>query len=393
MPTSLYLTDFKIVRPRFEKSQADALKWLAKSHAHAESRSVGRFEDEAGSVALFEKLIGRFGCSPEKIAFRGHELEDFSHSDWSEMRIFNLGKSPSGELMEARQRCFDELVRKKCDSMFDDGYSFGRDLIHVTCTGYLSPSPLQRLVAERGAFETTRVVHAYHMGCYAALPAARLASGLVRQQIAEDEHASVHAVDIAHTELCTLHFNPLLHSPEQLVVQSLFADGFIRYRVQANVRSAGRVLKILAMNEEQIPDSAQAMTWIPLPWGMSMTLSRDVPALISARVRNFIDRLLMVTGQQREKILPRLIYAIHPGGPKIIDHLQELLEVSDPQIQASRNVLRRFGNMSSATLPHVWTEILSDEKNYPSGTKILSLAFGPGLTIAGNLLEVTEFDR
>ncbi|NBX16113.1 MAG: naringenin-chalcone synthase [Proteobacteria bacterium] len=384
MVSQLYLSNFHVVRPKFEKPQSEALRWLARAHAFADSRS-----DDGGAVSVFEKLIHRFGCSPEKIESRGHELEDFCHTDWPEMKIFNLARSPSGEMMEARQRCYDELVRAKCEQLFDSGFRFARDLIHVTCTGYLSPSPLQRFVAERGAFNSTRVVHAYHMGCYAALPASRLAAGLVRQQMAEPDRDGEFSVDVAHTELCTLHFNPMMHTPEQLVVQSLFADGFIRYRVQSGSRGTGRMLKILAMNEEQIPDSAHAMTWLPLPWGMAMTLSREVPALISGHVREFIDRLFVASGCRRDEILPKLIFAIHPGGPRIIDQLQELLELSDGQIQASRDVLRRCGNMSSATLPHVWTEILKDPECYPAGTKVLSLAFGPGLTVAGNLLEVT----
>ncbi len=390
MRTPTYISNFRVVRPRFEKTQKDALHWLAQAHAYAEKSAENPSGRSGMSVEMFEKLIGRFGCSSEKIAFRGHELEDFCHTDWEKMKIFNLSEHPSGDSMEARQRCFDSLVRDKCNQLYADDYQFSRDLIHVTCTGYLSPSPLQRLVAERGAAALTRVVHAYHMGCYAALPSTRLASALVLQQTQELNSFSEPSVDVVHTELCTLHFNPLSHSPEQLVVQSLFADGFVRYRVQQSAPSNQRSLKILSMNEEQIPNSAEAMTWLPLPWGMAMTLSRDVPALISGSVRDFIDRLMIAAGETPQTLLPGLVYAIHPGGPKIIDHLQQLLEVSDDKIAASRNVLKRFGNMSSATLPHIWNEVLSDSETYPEGTKILSLAFGPGLTIAGNILEVTE---
>jgi predicted naringenin-chalcone synthase len=187
-----------------------------------------------------------------------------------------------------------------------------------------------------------------------------------------------------------MHFNPLLHSPEQLVVQSLFADGFIRYRIGTEKPQKSRSLKLLSMNEEQIPQSAAAMTWLPLPWGMAMTLSRDVPALISASVKGFVDRLILAAGENAQNVLPNLVYAIHPGGPKIIDHLQELLEAPDEKIAASRSVLKRYGNMSSATLPHVWNDVLEDESRYPAGTRVISMAFGPGLTVAGSLFEVVD---
>lgn len=390
MQTPLFMSGFKVVRPQFEKSQTDAIHWLAKAHAQAEiaaGRPSGR--DDL-TPELFEKLIARFGCSPDKIAFRGHELADFSHFDWEKMSIFNLGKNPAGADIEARQRMYDTLVREKCDELYPQDFQFSADLIHVTCTGYLSPSPLQRLVVDRDFAARTRVMHAYHMGCYAALPASRMAAALSLQQRDGKTFTGSASVDIVHTELCTMHFNPLLHSPEQLVVQSLFADGFIRYRIGTEKPQKSRSLKLLSMNEEQIPQSAAAMTWLPLPWGMAMTLSRDVPALISASVKGFVDRLILAAGENAQNVLPNLVYAIHPGGPKIIDHLQELLEAPDEKIAASRSVLKRYGNMSSATLPHVWNDVLEDESRYPAGTRVISMAFGPGLTVAGSLFEVVD---
>ncbi|NBO37121.1 hypothetical protein EBU99_00895 [bacterium] len=388
MRQSRYIGQFKVVRPAFEKSQQEAISWLADAHATAEA--VAGFPSGRHDLtpAYFEKLIARFGCSPERIAFRGHELIDFTHKTWSEMRVFDLQKNPTGQPMEARQRVYDELVRNKCDLLFPAESSFGNDLIHVSCTGYLSPSPLQRLVAERGFGGSTRVLHAYHMGCYAALPATRLASALVGQQWDDNNSGSFLSADVVHTELCTLHFNPLEHSPEQLVVQSLFADGFIRYKVANQPAASGRSFKILAMNEVQIPESSQAMTWLPVSWGMAMTLSRDVPTLISGALKEFIDRLISSAGLKAAEVLPRLVYAVHPGGPKIIDHIQQLLEIREEKIQESRNVLRKFGNMSSATLPHLWNEILENSACYRTGDLVLSLAFGPGLTIAGSLFEV-----
>jgi len=64
---------------------------------------------------------------------------------------------------------------------------------------------------------STEVIHAYHMSCYASLPTIRLAAGLVA--------TGKSRVDIVHTEMCTLHMDPSQHLPEQLVVQTLFADG------------------------------------------------------------------------------------------------------------------------------------------------------------------------
>jgi predicted naringenin-chalcone synthase len=82
--------------------------------------------------------------------------------------------------------------------------------------------------------------------------------------------------------------------------------------------------------------------------------------------------------------LRHAVVAVHPGGPKIIDRVQEILELDAAQVQASRDVLFDYGNMSSATLPHIWQRIASDER-VASGASVLSLAFGPGLSVCGAL--------
>ena len=67
---------------------------------------------------------------------------------------------------------------------------------------------------------------------------------------------------------------------------------------------------------------------------------------------------------------------MHPGGPKIIDGVRDVLELADAQVRTSRDVLRAYGNMSSATLPHIWMRMLADPR-IPAGTQIPSYAFGP----------------
>lgn len=383
----LFVGQFRKVRPAFEKSQEEAIEWLAAAHLAAEQFHYSTDGGREWSHETFKKLISRYGCSPEKIAARGHELSDFSHTHWDEMSVFRIREQAGGLDMAVRQRVYDELVRDKCDALFGSDEQLEQDLIHVTCTGYVSPSPLQRYVVDRGYSYKTRVLHGYHMGCYAALPASRMAAALA---LSSNVVVGKGAVDVVHTELCTLHFNPKDHSPEQLVVQSLFADGFIRYKISSETLGSAGCFKILSMDEIQVSQSASAMTWMPVAWGMSMTLSRDVPQLIASSLREFVSHLIFKAGLTEAEVLPELVYAVHPGGPKIIDHVQALLEIPDDKLKASREILRRYGNMSSATLPHVWESIIDNQVDYPSGVRVLSLAFGPGLTIAGSLFEVVR---
>jgi predicted naringenin-chalcone synthase len=190
-------------------------------------------------------------------------------------------------------------------------------------------------------------------------------------------------VDIVHTELCSLHLDPSNHSAEQCVVQSLFADGFIRYSLIDSSQAVG--LELLSASENILPDSAGAMGWVVGDHGMQMTLTREVPERIAAVLRPFVIDLFAKAGLRAELELSRCVAAIHPGGPKIIEQARQVLELEQRQVQTSCDVLREFGNMSSATLPHVWQRICDDPAVKP-GVLVLSLAFGPGLSICGALL-------
>ncbi len=81
-----------------------------------------------------------------------------------------------------------------------------------------------------------------------------------------------------------------------------------------------------------------------------------------------------------------MMFAIHPGGPKIVEHIQNELGLRDEQVAISKKVFRENGNMSSATIPHIMKGIL-DEKGIPQGTRVVALGFGPGLTVTGLVLE------
>jgi len=376
---SLILHDFQSQPAPHQAGQGAILEWIAAAHGRAET--VLRNPATAGEREAIEqrlrKLVLRFGCSTDRIHSRGAFLDDFTHLDWDRMRIFRLDRWPSGAPCGERTRFFQEISRQVFERYYAEAADPPAVLIHVTCTGYASPSGAQRMVARRDWGRATEVVHAYHMGCYAALPALRMAAGCLARGKAR--------VDLVHTELCTLHLDPSQHLPEQLVVQTLFADGVIRYTASPAGDPAGRGLELVATREEIVPGTEDAMTWLVSDYGMQMTLSRKVPDLIRAGLGGFLERLAGAAGVSLAGLRTEALFAIHPGGPRIIDELAELLGLRPDQVEASNGVLRRHGNMSSATLPHVWQAMLTDAA-VPAGTLIVALAFGPGLTVSGALL-------
>ncbi|MEW6127573.1 MAG: 3-oxoacyl-[acyl-carrier-protein] synthase III C-terminal domain-containing protein [Acidobacteriota bacterium] len=378
------LYDFRKQFPSYYGTQEECIAWLAAAHAKAEA-IVTNDESKVSEMApRFEKLIRRFGCSPKHIGWRGTELEDFSHREWQQMQVFNIEEAPEGKGLDTRNQFFANTVNRAVERFYENDEPPPADLIHVTCTGYASPSAIQRLVDGKAWHSQTRTTQIYHMGCYASIPALRVTTGLMlNQQNPEPARA-----DVVHTELCSLHFNPKNHSPEQLVVQSLFADGFIRYSMAIDEDVAkGRptpAFEVLSVREEMVANSLEDMTWVVSEFGFRMTLSRDVPNKIANSISGFLERLFAQGGENYAESKPTAVFAIHPGGPKIIDTVQELIDVSNEQTTQSRAVLFERGNMSSATLPHIWSKVLDDD-NVKSGTLVASIGFGPGLTMAGAL--------
>jgi len=286
--------------------------------------------------------------------------------------------SPMGVDIQERNLIAQECSLGVLESLYTEKKRPGPDhLIHVSCTGYTSPSSPQ--IFFQAKTEAPSLTHFYHMGCYASLPAVRAAKAM----IASEEEESV---DIIHNETCSLHMDSSLHLPEQMVVQTLFADGHIAYR--ASHESSDRSFLVKMVHEKLIPDSSNDMTWIPGPYGMKMTLSRYVPLKIKSHLPEFIQQLCEKAEVDWQELKRKGIFAIHPGGPKIIESSQRTLDLRDDQLQYSRLILKERGNMSSATLPHIWNEILKSDALH--GTKVLSLAFGPGLTMFGSIFEVVD---
>jgi predicted naringenin-chalcone synthase len=263
----MHLFGFDSQCPEFTLPQVEALPWLAAIHA----------ESGGGDGERLGKLLRRYGCSAERIRHRYSILGDFLEKDWSRMKVLRRDGHPAGAGMAVRMGLYQDAALSAFERWYPDpsrgaAASYPDDLIHVSCTGYVSPSAPQVVLSKRGRISGTRITHAYHMGCYAAFPALRMAGGFLAN--------GSRAVDIAHTEFCTLHLDPSNHAPDQLVVQTLFGDGMIRYRA-GDAAPAAPSIEVLALAEEMIPDSSGEMTWVVSDHGLKMGLSREVPSRIA----------------------------------------------------------------------------------------------------------------
>ncbi|MGD2170276.1 MAG: 3-oxoacyl-[acyl-carrier-protein] synthase III C-terminal domain-containing protein [Chlamydiota bacterium] len=379
------LSDFKSKKPKYELEQDKILQWLALAHTYAEAKTnkITLFSEKfhAFRQEIQEKFL-HVGCSSEHINKRGFSLPDYLHNNWHEMEVFCLHESSQGENIQKRSKLFEKIADEAFDFFYPTSSNPPDGMIHVSCTGYVAPSSAQKKASFHKWLNATHVTHAYHMGCYASIPAIRIATGYAYSPLSKGKNR----IDIIHTEVSSVHTNPLIHEADELVAQSLFADGFIKYSISNTQPTHKPYLQVLSLHESLIENSSKYMGWNLTPWGFKISLGKEIPVLISKNIHFFLNELAKSVNKKTSDLLENAIFAIHPGGPKIIAQIQKQLNLQNSQLAASRAVLKKRGNMSSATLPHIWQEIL-DSSDYPDQTLIVSLAFGPGLSICGTVFK------
>jgi alkylresorcinol/alkylpyrone synthase len=117
--------------------------------------------------------------------------------------------------------------------------------------------------------------------------------------------------------------------------------------------------------------------------GFHIVLSKDVPELIRERVKDLADGFLARQGLRRDDISA---FLLHPGGQKLLSFMQEELGLDRSDTEISWDILRRYGNLSSASVLFILNEWLV-QKEMPSGSYGLLMAFGPGFTAEMLLLQ------
>lgn len=252
-------------------------------------------------------------------------------------------------------------------------------VVTVSCTGFYAPGPDYDLVRGLGLDPSTERYHLGFMGCYGAFPALRAA----RAFCLADPDAVVLVVCV---ELCTIH----LHSsndPDTILASSVFGDGAAAAVVTARPVAPGEtVMDLDALQTVLTPVGESDMAWTIGDAGFEMTLSSYVPRIIEQHIRGALGPLLASDAELVDGPYARIErWAIHPGGRSILDKVQRTLDLGDDQLEPSREVLREYGNMSSATVLFVLQRILRQPGPAPA-ERVCAMAFGPGLTVETALL-------
>src|SRR3954449_3407906 len=236
----------------------------------------------------------------------------------------------------------------------------------ATCTGYATPGLDIRLASDLGMPSGLQRLLVGHMGCYAAIPGLAAVSDFVA--------ARSRPAVLLCCELTSLHVQPAQPDLEQVVAHALFSDAAAAVVVEPDSSAGRRIAGIVACTDASTADH---MTWDVTALGFRMGLSPRVPDVLSRHVGGVVEELLTGAGLRIEDVAG---WAVHPGGPRILDVVRDELGLAETDMAAAPRVLAEHGNCSSATVLLVLQELADVEG------PVVAMAFGPGLTLYAALL-------
>jgi predicted naringenin-chalcone synthase len=240
--------------------------------------------------------------------------------------------------------------------------------IVCSCTGYVTPGLDILLARDLGMSAGTQRLFVGHMGCYAALPGAGAAADFVA--------ARGRPAVLLCLELTSLHVQPPTRDPQQIVAHALFSDAAAAAVFRPD-RPGYALRDVVSVTDTT---TAEHMTWDVTDLGFRMGLSPRVPAVLAEYVAPLVHDLLSGHGLGLSDVDG---WAVHPGGPRILDVVRDELGLDEQAMRVSRGTLAEHGNCSSPTVL-----MIIDQLNRLPGERrhVVALAFGPGLTLYAALL-------
>lgn len=278
--------------------------------------------------------------------------------------FYHGGLPTTGERMEIYAREAPKLALAAIGRLEPAALTGITHLIVASCTGFVAPGIDQIIAAELGLAGSVERTLVGFMGCYAAVSSLRLAHHIVRSEPAA-------RVLVVTVELSTLHLQ-YEEDVERLLAALVFGDGASASLVTGEPGGFALSRPFAAT----LPESDALIRWRVGDSGFVMDLSGEVPGRIGEALRDRGVREAMLGNEA-----PRAFdsWAVHAGGRSVLDSVEHGLGLPHEALAESREVLARFGNMSSSTLPFVLERLLAD----PERRRGIALAFGPGLAAEG----------
>ena len=336
---------------------------MTTAHINRIATGVPRHDVHETFLAFARWLLGKNGSPDdrfERMAKMANIAHRYSCIDPAS-GFYSFGGFPStAQRMRAFAIHAPELAAATVDRL-DLGSERDRitHLVITCCTGFSAPGIDFELIERCGLPTSVERVMIGFMGCHAAINALKLARHIVRSEPA----SRVLAVNL---ELCTLHLRETA-SLEEMLSFLLFADGC----AACLITSEQQGIAIDSFRAEMVPDTKELITWFIRDCGFEMMLSPRVPGVIRRALKAGASNIL--SGLPPSSID---LWAVHPGGTSVIDAVQRAFDIPPEAMSASRDVLHRFGNMSSATVMFVLENMLRSSLTAATGC---AMSFGPGM--------------
>jgi alkylresorcinol/alkylpyrone synthase len=251
-------------------------------------------------------------------------------------------------------------------------------IMSTTVTGLAVPSLDARIAAQLGLRPDVKRVPLVGLGCVAG------AAGIARVNDYLVGHPGEVALLVA-VELCSLTVQRDDASLPNLVASGLFADGASAVVARGASDAEGRA-QVLASRSRLYPDTSRAMGWDVSSNGLRIVLDVGVPDLVRTHLREDVDGFLADHAVSRADIG---WWVCHPGGPKVLEAVQEALELSKDDVALTWDSLARLGNLSSASLLHVLEDTFRERPPAPGSLGML-VAMGPGFCAEMVLVQAGE---
>ncbi|MES2219073.1 MAG: type III polyketide synthase [Pseudomonadota bacterium] len=361
------ITAIGTANPQYKQFQAITADLIINSMAlkPAENRLL-KFVYKATGILERHSVLSDYCKSPGELEFFPNTPSDPFPSTAARMQLYK--DNALGLALTAIQNCLAGLKNFAKSEI--------THLITVSCTGMYAPGLDIEIVQQLHLNTSTKRTAVNFMGCYGAFNAIKIADAICKS----DAKANVLIVSV---ELCTIHFQKSMDI-DNIIANSIFADGAAAVLVQATPKQP-QYLILENFHNDLLPQTQKEMAWHIGDNGFDIRLSTYVPEIIQTGIADFMNNFLNLYDLKSTDID---LYAIHPGGIKILEACESALNITKDHNKYSYQILRHYGNMSSATVLFVLKALWEDIKNDDHQKNIFSCAFGPGLTLEAMMLKV-----
>lgn len=359
------LIDIETASPPYKVSQIKAASELKKRMAG--SGATGRLIDMAATHSGIEE---RFVVIPDA---EESSVEKFYSNNG------NYISPDTRSRMDEYEKWSKYLTKKAVQKLLHKtGFIPGElnKIITISCTGFFAPGLDYFLINEFNFPFTVKRTNIGFMGCAASL----IGLNSVLESMSYSQKTNVLLVSV---ELCSLHLQTE-PSRDNILANMIFADGCAAGLFSNSDKYSSDIrLNLLYTDSVLFNNSSGYMGWKIGNYGFEMLLSSDLPKII---LNDASPALINILNARNINYRDIKHWALHPGGRAILDSLQKGLQLSDDQMKASRTVLSKYGNLSSASILFVLKELIDSDK-IQKDELCCAVAFGPGLTMEAAIFQ------